>query len=130
MSACEDKKQQIIEGFLENEALTDGLSDEDAQSLLHWCEAQVTAFTPTASCTLADYGQYLARQARTMARLATHIEDGDARDRIEQRLRQLTDDAVQQADFLRLLDEARPTQDYLQVMFQMVAGQKIHGRQA
>ena len=33
MSACEDKKQQIIEGFLENEALTDGLSDEDAQSV-------------------------------------------------------------------------------------------------
>jgi hypothetical protein len=130
MSACEDKKQQIIEGFLENEALADGLSDEDAQSLLHWCEAQVTAFTPTANCTLADYGQHLARQARTMARLATHIEDGDSRDCIEQRLRQLTDDAVQQADFLRLLDAARPTQDYLQAMFQMVAGQKIHRSQS
>src|SRR5687768_7493315 len=129
MSACEDNKQRIIEGLLDNETLTDGLSDEDAQSLLSWCEAQVTAFTPTTDCTMADYGQHLARQARTIARLAIHIEDGDARDRIEQRLRQLTDDLAQQVDFLRLLDEPRPTQDYLQALYRIVAGQKIHGRQ-
>jgi len=129
MSECEDNKQRIIEGLLDNETLTDGLSDEDAQSLLSWCEAQVTAFTPTADYTLADYGQHLARQARTIARLATHIEDGDAHDRIEQRLRQLTDDLAQQVDFLRLLDEPRPTQDYLQALYRIVAGQKIHGRQ-
>jgi hypothetical protein len=129
MSACEDHKKLIIKGFIDNEALADGLSDEDAQSLLNWCEAQVTAFTPTTDCTLAEYGRHLARQARTIARLATHIEDGDARDCIEQRLRQLTDDSTQQADFLRLLDDPRPTQDYLQALYRMLAGQKIHGRQ-
>lgn len=123
MPELEDSKQQIIERLLGNEALTDGLSDEDAQSLLHWCEAQVAAFTPTADCTLADYGQYLARQARTIARIVTRIEDGDSRDGIEQRLRQLTDNPAQQAGFLRLLSEPRPTQDYLQALYRMAAGQ-------
>ncbi len=123
MSGFEDSKQQIIEGLLENAALTDGLGDEDAQSLLNWCEAQVTAFTPTAARTLGDYGQHLAGQARTISRIATHIEDGDSRDRIQQRLRQLTDDDAQQADFLRQLDESRPTQDYLQALCRIAAGQ-------
>lgn len=122
MSESEDRKQQMIEAFLENAALTDGLGDEDAQGLLDWCAARVTAFTPTADCSLADYGQQLARQARTIARIATHIEDGDGRDRIQRRLRQLTDDPSQQTDFLRLLDQPRPTQDYLQALYRIVAG--------
>ncbi len=121
MSDSEEHKQQIIEALLENAALTDGLGDEDAQDLLDWCAAQVAAFTPTAECTLADYGQQLARQARVMARIATHIEDGDAPDRIQRRLRQLTNDPDEQERFLRLLDPPRSTQDYLQVMYRMVA---------
>lgn len=111
MPEFEDNKQQIIEDLLGNAALTDGLCDEDAQSLLNWCEVQVAAFTPTAEHTLANYVQHLARCARTMSQIATHIEDGDSRDCIQRRLRQLTDDSAQQADFLRLLDSPRPTQD-------------------
>ncbi len=38
MSGFEDSKQQILKRLLENASLTDGLSDEDAQSLLSWCE--------------------------------------------------------------------------------------------
>lgn len=121
MPESEDRKQQMIEAFMENAALTDGLGDEEAQSLLDWCAARVAAFTPTAERTLADYGQQLARQARTIARIASHIEDGDSRGRIERRLRQLTDDPSQQTGFLRLLDEPRPTQDYLQALFRIAA---------
>ncbi len=123
MPGMEDNKQQIIEGLLENAALTDGLCDEDAQSLLDWCAAQVAAFTPTAERPLDDYGQQLARQARTMARIVTHIEDGDSRDHIQRRLQQLTSDSAQQADFLRLLDEPRPTSAYLQALYRIAAGQ-------
>jgi predicted aminopeptidase len=123
MPGYKNQKEQIIVGLLENEALTDGLGDAEAQSLLHWCEAQVAAFTPTAARTLADYGQHLAGQARLMARIVTHIEDGDSPDRLRQRLRQLTDDAAQHADFLRLLDEPRPTQDYLQALYRIAACQ-------
>lgn len=126
MAAYEDQKQQVMEGLLDNEALTDGLVDEDAQSLLHWCEAQVIAFTPTAACTLSDFAQHLAHQARTIARLVTHIADGDSRHRIEGRLQQLTDDAAQQTNFLRLLDTARPIQDYLQALYQITDSQKQH----
>lgn len=121
MSGFEDSKQQILERLLENASLTDGLSDEDAQSLLSWCEARIAAFVPTAERTLSDYGQYLARQARAITRIARHIEDGDSHDRIRQRLQQLTDDAAQQAGFLRLLDEPRPMQDYLQALYRIAA---------
>lgn len=40
MSGFEDSKQQILKRLLENASLTDGLSDEDAQSLLSWCELE------------------------------------------------------------------------------------------
>ncbi len=121
MKESEHGKDQMIESFLENASLTDGLGDEAAQGLLDWCAARVTAFTPTAECTLADYGQQLARQARTIARIATHIEDGDSRDRIERRLGQLTDDPSRQADFLHLLKAPRPTQDYLQALYRIAS---------
>jgi hypothetical protein len=59
-----------------------------------------------------------------MAQLIAHIEDGDSRDRIEQRLRQLTDNPVHQAGFIRLLDKDRTTQDYLQALYGIVSGSK------
>ena len=123
MSECHPSKEQILEGFLGNEALTDGISDACAKHLLEWCEAQVMGFTPTAGCTLVDYGQYIARQTRTMAQIIASIEDGDSPARLRLRLQRLTDDTAQQAHFLGLLEPPRSMHDYLHALCRIAASQ-------
>ena len=115
-------KRQVIEALLGNEALTDGLTDAEALVITQWCLDRVNAFEPTSEQSLEDYGQVLARQARTICRITSHIQAADERDRIERRLSRLTDDVAQQTAFLNLLDERRPLHDYLQVLCRLAAG--------
>ena len=115
-------KRPVIDAWLANESITDGLTDADADVMIQWCVTQVERFELTKAQDLEAYGHNLVRQARTICRIATHIQDSDERQRIQQRLRQLTDDAAQESAFLRLLDEPRPLCDYIQMLCRIAEG--------
>ena len=115
-------KQQVIDALLANESITDGLTDADADVMIQWCVTQVERFEPTKAQNLETYGHHLARQARTICRIATHIQDSDERHGIQLRLRQLTDDTAQESAFLRSLDEQRPLCDYIQMLCRIAEG--------
>ncbi len=117
-----DAKRQVIEALLENEALTDGLTDAEARVINQWCLDRVNMFAPTSEQSLEDYGRVLARQARMICRITSHIQAADERDRLERLLHRLTNDTAQQTAFLHLLDQHRPLQDYLQILCRMAEG--------
>ncbi len=122
MPAPETTKQHVIESLLDNEALTDGLTDADARVVIQWMLDQVERFTPTAEQSLDAYGHHLARQARTISRIAAQIQDEDDPDRIARRLQRLTGNTDLQVTFLRLLKEQRPLQDYLRALCRIAEG--------
>lgn len=115
-------KRQVIESLLENESLTDGLSDEYAQRILQWCVAQVEAFQDADAHRLVAYGQRLAQQARTVSRIAQHILVGETAGRIHQRLQLLTADPLRQQRFLALLKQDLPLQDYIDALLRLAEG--------
>jgi hypothetical protein len=115
-------KRQVIESLLENESLTDGLSDEYAQRILQWCVAQVEAFQDADAHRLVAYGQRLAQQARTVSRIAQHILVGETAGRIHQRLQLLTTDPLRQQRFLALLKQDLPLQDYIDALLRLAEG--------
>ncbi len=122
MPEYEAAKRQVIESILENESLTDGLSDTHAQRIIQWCLDKLEAFQPHEAVAIKHYGRRLARQARTITRILRHILDGDEVSRIQRRLQRLTDDAVQRQAFLDLLTQDWLLQDYIHVLFRMVEG--------
>lgn len=122
MSEHDATKRQVIEGILENESLTDGLTDVQAQHIIQWCLDKIEAFQSHDAQALENYGHLLARQARTMTRIVRHILDGDEVSRIQRRLQRLTDDVVQHQTFLELLQQDSPLQDYIRALFRMAEG--------
>lgn len=123
MPDTSSSKKQLVEAILDNEALTDGLEDAEAQIVLRWAIDRIEAFVPTTDQPLDDYGQTIARQARTIARAANYIRDGDAPDRLRRYLQRLTDDEAQRQGFLRQLEPKRPLRDYIHSLCRLAKGQ-------
>ncbi|MBO1437098.1 hypothetical protein [Meiothermus sp. CFH 77666] len=62
--------ERLTEQFLEDEALTDGLSDEDASELLGWLIGIAEDLEAESSVTSEQYVGQLKRLGRELARMA------------------------------------------------------------
>lgn len=115
-------KQQVIESLLGNESLTDGLPDDQAQRILQWCIGKIEASTLREAGALAEYGQRLALQARTVSRLAQQLLEGIEASRIQPRLQRLTQDASRQQQFLAFLRQKRSLAEYIDALLRLAEG--------
>ena len=115
-------KQRIIESLLENESLTDGLPDEQAQRLLQWCMRQIEASPLREVQALAEYGHRLALQARTASRLAQQLLEGAEGSHIQPRLQRLTQDPHRQQQFLAFLTQKRTLAEYIDALLRLAEG--------
>jgi hypothetical protein len=115
-------KQYVIESILDNESVTDGLDDEAAQRIIRWCIEKIEASPEQDERALAEYGHHLTQQARTVARIANHIQDGDDINSIRRRLQRLTADSVKQRSFFKLLDDSLPLDRYIDALLKIAEG--------
>lgn len=111
--------QYVIESILDNESITDGLDDTRAQRIIQWCIAHVEAFQPQNDQALTEYGHHLAQQARTVTKIANHIQDGDDVSRIRRRLQRLTADSAKQQSFLALLNSELTLDEYIEALLKI-----------
>ena len=115
-------KQRIIESLLENESLTDGLPDAQAQRLLQWCIRKIETSPLREEQALEEYGHRLALQARTASRLAQQLLEGVDVSSIRPRLQRLTQDAQRQQQFLAFLTQKRSLAEYIDALLRLAEG--------
>ena len=111
--------QDVIESILDNESITDGLTDEHAQLIIQWCLEKVETFQSQDDQELAEYGHYLTQRARTIAKIANHIQDGDDVRLIQRRLQRLTDHQSKQQSLLKLINKELPLDEYIHVVLKL-----------
>ena len=119
--SSEITKHHVIESILDNESITDGLEDVYAQHIIQWCLGRVEAFPQDAEA-LAEYNRRLVQQARTVTKIAVHIQDGDDLNLIKRRLRRLTTDLAKQQAFMGLLDNQLPLNEYIHALLMISDG--------
>lgn len=122
MPAYDACKRQVIERILENEALTDGLDDEIAQRIIDWCLHQVETYAAADAQALEDYGKWLMRQGRIVARIAQHIQAGDDVSHIQRWLQRLSKDPTTYENVCTLLHQNRPLDDYIDDLLHLAEG--------
>ncbi len=118
--SSEITKHHVIESILDNESITDGLEDGDAQHIIQWCLEKVETFPQDEA--LAEYSRRLIQQARTVTKIAIHIQDGDDLGLIKRRLQKLTTDSAKQQSFMGLLNNQLPLNEYIHALLKIADG--------
>ena len=109
-------------GFAVPGAEGDGLIDEQARLIIRWCLGKIEAFGPSDEQAVVEYGRHLARQARTIAKIANAIGNGEDANRIQRGLEKVTADEVKQQDFLRRLSEGLTLDEAIISLLPMAEG--------
>ena len=118
--STEITKHHVIESILDNESITDGLEDVYAQHIIQWCLEKVETFPQDEA--LAEYSHRLVQQARTITKIAIHIQDGDDLGFIKRRLQKLTTDSAKQQSFMSLLNNQHSLNEYIHALLKIADG--------
>jgi len=83
--------QNLIESILDDEALTDGLTDDDAQVIINWCIEEVETLFKTQSTEseIKEQTEKIKQKARLVCQIANDIQDGEGETKIRSCLEQV-----------------------------------------
>ena len=114
---------RVIESLLDNEAMTNGLTDAHAQRLIQWCLRRIEACGQPDESAMMAYGRKLAQRARTITRIVNDIQDGKAESHIQRGLERLTTAEAQRGDFIKRLHEGLTLDEAIGVLLQLAEGE-------
>ncbi|MBM3238406.1 hypothetical protein FJZ31_19105 [Candidatus Poribacteria bacterium] len=110
--------QNLIESILDDESLTDGLTDEEANVIINWCIKEIEKLLEirTTESEIKQDMYRIKQKARLVCQIANDIHNGEGETKIRKHLERFITDRDNLNQLLALTEAGKPLAEQIQLL--------------
>ena len=114
--------QNLIESILDDESLTNGLTDEYANIIIDWCIKEIEKLLEirTAESEIKPHIHKIKQTARLVCRIANDIQNGEGESKIRKRIERFITNRDNLNQLLTLIGSDKPLAEQIQLLLNYV----------
>jgi hypothetical protein len=113
--------KNLIESVLDDEGLTDGLTDNDAQVIINWCINEIEKLFKTQSKEgeIIQQTDRIKQKAHLVCKIANDIQDDESQTKIRKDLEKIINNQDDLNQILALTESDKPFKEKIQLLLNM-----------